>query len=170
MIYKKGVRFANFTDEVEILEREDHIVLAKITPNTAGPGLVSYDISSIALDRDGQEVYGPSRHRNGMTPESEPGSVRTPKSLELMRAEFNRVVEATRKERRAAKEAADRFSTLGVDKRLKVETAKKRRAEYESALAERLQGRSIETALDDKKTRELAVQIATLNTLINYIR
>lgn len=125
--FKKGSKFRHLSSDVEIIERYDNLLLAKITPDLSAG---YYDISNVQLDNYGEEQFYPSPNGNGLKSDTIPGEQRQPKSLDEMQQAFDNLVTAAKKKAIAAAEARERAEAREqelVDKKRKGQEAKDHR-------------------------------------------
>lgn len=102
--FKKGFQFRHNASDVEIINRHDNLILAKISPDF-GPAY--YDISSVKYDTSGVEHYEPSPNSNGLY-EVMQGAPPRIKSLDEMQQAFDDLVTDAKKRAIAAAEARER--------------------------------------------------------------
>lgn len=102
---KKGSKLRHLNFDVEIIQRQDSLVLAKIQPDFSQ---AYYDISTVQLDSYGDENFFPSYTANGLA-ETLQGSQKTIKTLEVMQLAFDELVAKNKKQSIAEAEAKERM-------------------------------------------------------------
>lgn len=167
--FKKGFNFRHLQSDVEIIERYDNLILAKIQPDF---GQAFWDISSIQRDGNGDEHFYPSPNGNGLKAELVDGGPREPKSFEEMQRQFDDLVTAAVKREIAAAEAKDaaiRREQEFVDRKRKGQQAK----DHRKALNDQLRAIVATTDLTDfissKKAKKIAEEIYLTELFISNI-
>lgn len=170
MKIKKGIKFRHLTNDIEVIERYDNLLLAKIQPDF-GPAY--YDISTVQLDGYGDEQFYPSMNGNGLRTELVEGGPRESKSFEEMQTAFDDLVTAAKKRAIAASEARERAEAREkefVDKKRKGQEAK----DHRKALNDQLKA-LVATATDlkdfttSKKVQKIAAEINLTELFISNI-
>lgn len=161
--FKKGFQFRHNANDVEIINRHDNLVLARITPDFAQ---AFFDISTIKLDGSGGEHFDPSYFGNGLT-ETLPGAPKVPKSLEEMRLQFDNLVAAAMKREISAAEARDaaiRRELEFVDRKRKGQEVKDRTKVINDELRQlAIEARDMKDFASDKKVQKLAHELSLLD-------
>jgi hypothetical protein len=163
---KKGQHLRNQADDVEIIDRQDKLILAKISCN----GTTYMDISSVQVDSYGEEHFFPSRNANGLT-EPTPGGAKIPKPFSEMMIRFNELVENNRKVEASQKASYEAREQKTMTRATRIRIVRDFRDEARTQLAALVNGESpIETILDNKKAMAYAGQITFAEHILNVIR
>jgi hypothetical protein len=164
---KKGMRIRDLADDVEIIDRQDRLVLAKITCN----GTTFLDISSVQVDSYGAEHFVPSQNNNGLT-EITQGSQKVPKPFGEMMVKFNELVENNRRVEASQKASFETREQRTMTRAARIRIVRDFRDQARTNLAAVVNAENvpIESILDNKKAMQYASEINFAEEILNIIR
>lgn len=163
---KKGDKFRNNADDVEVLDRRENLILATVSGNAG----TYYDISRPFIDSSGDEHFMPSPNANGLI-ETVPGGQKTPRPLAEMRIKFNTLVEEIEMSRRNKAESLASIDKRTATRAARIIEVRNARDDARTALAALVNGDvPITTAIQTKKAAQLTAEITKCETILTIIR